>query len=319
MTLIFLALLASGCSIQKRTVLPGFHIERMHKPSLETEWNSPSPQQVKGMTSLGCALTPPASPQRRIRVVTGLDVHPPQDMAMMRKILPKQVDVHSPQDMVSMPKALPKQIDMNLEERDLQEPQPWEKEAKTQSLFGVISLVSLCLGAILLAMGTPNPLPFLLAVVALVMKKIEANKVLDIMKTHGVDVGKTRLENRRESKMAWRSSLTDNEAKTQNMLGFATVMLIGLGALLGSMGTPHPLPFLLAAVAFVMKKVKANKPLFIREAHGEDGKTRREHLQEQRRESKSLWRTVLKTVLLAIAALALILAIDNALVFSVTL
>ena len=85
------------------------------------------------------------------------------------------------------------------------------------------------------------------------------------------------------------------------------------------MGTPHPLPFLLAAVAFIMKKVKANKPLFVKEAHGEDGKTRREHRQEQRRESKSLWRTALKTVLLAIAALALILAIDNALVFSVTL
>ena len=288
--LTLLALLAASCSIQKRTTLPGFHIERMHKASLNGEWNSPSPQQVEGMTSLGCALMPPTSPQRWIRVGTGFDVHTPQDMAMMRRVLPKQVDV-------------------NLGERDLQEPQPWEKEAKTQSLFGVISLVSFCLGAILLAMGTPNPLPFLLAMVALIMKKIEANKVLDIMKTHGVDVGKTRLENRRESKMAWRSSLTDNEAKTQNVLGFATVMLIGLGALLGSMGTPHPLPFLLAAVAFIMKKVKANKPLFVKEAHGEDGKTRREHRQEQRRESKSSWRAVFKTALLAISGVALILAV----------
>ena len=145
------------------------------------------------------------------------------------------------------------------------------------------------------------------------------HKVLDVRKAHGVDVGKTRLENRRESKMAWRSSLTDNEAKTQNVLGFATAMLIGLGALLRSMRTPHPLPFLLAALAFIMKKVKANKVLFVKEAHGEDGKTRREHRQEQRRESNGIWRAALKTVLLAVAALALILAIDNALVFSVTL
>lgn len=300
MTLIFLALLASGCSIQKRTVLPGFHIERMHKASKDAEFNSPCPRKMEGMTSLGCALTPPTSPQRWIRVGTGFDVHTPQDMAMM-------------------PRVLAQRVDMNLEEPDLQEPQPWEKEAKTQSLFGVVSLVSFCLGAVLMAMGTPHPLPFLLAMVALLMKKIQANKVLEIMKTHGVDVGKTRLENRRESKMAWRSSLTDNEAKTQKVLGFATVMLIGLGALLGSMGTPHPLPFLLAAVAIIMKKVKTNKPLFVKEAHGEDGKTRREHRQEQRRESKSLWRAALKTVLLAVAALALILAIDNALVFSVTL
>ena len=300
LTLVFLVLLASGCSIQKRTVLPGFHIERMHKASQDAEFNSPSPRKMEGMTSLGCALAPPKSPQRWIREGTVLDVQPPQDMA-------------------SMPKVFPQRVDVNLEERELQEPQPWAKEAKTQSLFGLVSLLSFCLGAVLLASRTPHPLPFLLAAVAFVMKKIQANKVLDIMKTHGVDVGKTRLENRRESKMAWRSSLTDNEAKTQNVLGFATVMLIGLGALLGSMGTPHPLPFLLAAVTFIMKKVKANKPLFVKEAHGEDGKTRREHRQEQRRESKSLWRAALKTVLLAVAALALILAIDNALVFSVTL
>ena len=216
--LTLLALLAASCSIQKRTVLPGFHIERMHKASLNGEWNSPSPQQVEGMTSLGCALTPPTSFQGRIRVGTGLDVHPPQDMAMMRKVLPKQVEV-------------------NLGERDLQEPQPWEKEAKTQSLFGVISLVSFCLGAILMAMGTLHPLPFLLAMVGLLMKKIQANKVLDLMEAHGMD----------------------------------------------------------------------------------DGKTRREQRQKQRRESKNLWSTALKTVLLAIAALALILAIDNALVFSVNL
>ena len=215
---------------------------------------------------------------------------PPQDMAMMRKVLPKQVDV-------------------NLEERDLQEPQPWEKEAKTQRLFGVISLVSFCLGAILMAMGTSHPLPFLVVALTFFLKTIQANKVLDIMKTHGVDVGKTRLDNRRESKMAWRSSLTANEAKTQNVLGFATVMLIGLGALLGSMRTPHPLPFLLAAVAFIMKKVKANKVLFVKESHGEEGKTRREHRQEQRHESKSSWRTVLKTALLTISGVALFLAV----------
>ena len=197
-------------------------MERMHKASLNGEWNSPSPQQVVGMTSLGCALTSSPSPQRWIRVGTGLDIYPPQDMVLMPRVLPQRVDV-------------------NLEERDLKEPQPWEKEAKTQSLFGVISLVSLCVGAILMGMGTPHPLPFLLAMVALLLKKIQANKVLDIMKAHGM----------------------------------------------------------------------------------EDGKTRRECRQERRRESKSLWHTALKTVLLAIAALAMILAlrlaIENALVFSFTL
>ena len=297
--LTLLALLAASCSIQKRTTLPGFHVERMHKVSAKAELRQSQSAMVKEMPplhveNLTAAITEP------VRPVEHLNTPPSAQVTTLHAIQPRVLDV-------------------DLDEPELLEPQPWEKEAKTQSLFGLVSLLSFCLGAVLLASGTPHPLPFLLAAVAFIMKKIQANKVLDIMKTHGVDVGKTRLENRRESKMAWRSSLTDNEAKTQNVLGFATVMLIGLGALLGSMGTPHPLPFLLAAVAFIMKKVKANKPLFVREAHGEDGKTRREHRQEQRRESKSLWRTALKTVLLAIAAMALILAIDNALVFSVTL
>lgn len=190
LTLVCFVLLASGCSIQKRTVLPGFHIERMHKASQDAEFNSPSPRKMEGMTSLGCALTPPTSPQRWIREGTVLDVHTPQDMAMMRRVLPKQVYV-------------------NLGERDLQEPQPWEKGAKTQSLFGLVSLLSFCLGAVLLATGTPHPLPFLLAMVALLMKKIQANKVLDIMEAHGMDVGKTRREHRqeqrRESKSSWRT------------------------------------------------------------------------------------------------------------------
>ena len=108
-----------------------------------------------------------------------------------------------------MRKVLPQRVDVNLEERDLQEPQPWEKEAKTQSLFGMISLVSFCLGAILMAMGTLHPLPFLLAMVALLMKKIQANKVLDLMEAHGMDDGKTRREQRqeqrRESKACFRT------------------------------------------------------------------------------------------------------------------
>lgn len=185
MTLVFMAVFASGCSIQKRTALPGFHIERMHKSSQDAEWNSPSSRNVEKVTSLGCSPTPPTTPQRWIRVGTGLDAHPPLDMAWM-------------------PRGLPRRVAVNPGERELLEPQPSEKEAKSQRLFGLVSLTSFCLGVILLAMGTPHPLPFMLAMVALLMKKIQANKVLDIMNAHGEDGGKTgreqRKEQRRESK-----------------------------------------------------------------------------------------------------------------------
>ena len=132
-------LLASGCSIQKRTALPGFHIERMHKSSQDAKWDSPSPRNVEKMTSSGCSPTPPTTPQRWIRVETGLDAHPPLDMAWMPRVLPRRVDV-------------------NPGERELLKPQPWEKVAESQRLFGLVPLTSFCLGVTLLAMGTPHRL-----------------------------------------------------------------------------------------------------------------------------------------------------------------
>ena len=94
LVLTLMALFATSCSIQKRTVLPGFHIERMNKTFHDAEFNSPSPRKVEGMTSLGCVLTPPKSPQRWIQEGTGLDVQPPQDMASMPKVFPQRVDVN---------------------------------------------------------------------------------------------------------------------------------------------------------------------------------------------------------------------------------
>ena len=45
LVLMLMALLAASCSIQKRTVLPGFHIQRMHKASAKAELK-PSPKSI---------------------------------------------------------------------------------------------------------------------------------------------------------------------------------------------------------------------------------------------------------------------------------
>ena len=187
-----LALLAASCSIQKRTVLPGFHIERMHKVSATAELGPSQSVMVKEMPPLHVERLASRCTEPVLSVEQHLNAPPSAEVTTLHAIQPRVLDV-------------------DLVEPELLEPQPWEKEAKTQSLFGVVSLVSLCLGAILMAMGTLNPLPFLLAMVALIMKKIQAKRVLDIMKSHGVDVGKTRRECRQEqrqkSKSIWRTML----------------------------------------------------------------------------------------------------------------
>ena len=47
--LTLLALLAASCSIQKRTVLPGYHVERMHKASAKAELRQSRSAMVKEM------------------------------------------------------------------------------------------------------------------------------------------------------------------------------------------------------------------------------------------------------------------------------
>ena len=50
--LMLMALLAASCSIQKLTVLPGFHIERMHKVSATAELGPSQSVMVKEMPPL---------------------------------------------------------------------------------------------------------------------------------------------------------------------------------------------------------------------------------------------------------------------------
>ena len=177
--LTLLALLAASCSIQKRTTLPGFHIERMHKASAKAELGPSRSAKVKEMLplhveNLTAAITEP------VRPVEHLNTPPSAQVTTMHAIQPRVLDV-------------------DLDEPELLEPQPWDEAYRQQKFFGKLALGLLCLALGLLAAGAGHPLAFVAYFVAQFVNRRKAKKVLDIKEAHGVDVEQERKRLKRSN------------------------------------------------------------------------------------------------------------------------
>lgn len=178
--LTLLALLAASCSVQKRTTLPGFHIERMHKASAQAESRPSQSAAVKEMRplhveNLTAAFTEPVRP-----VEQHLKTPPSAQVTTLHAIQPRMPDV-------------------DLVEPELLEPQPWDEAYRQQKFFGKLALGLLCLALGLLAAGMGHPLAFVAYFVAQFVNRRKAKKVLDIKEAHGVDVDQERKRLKRSN------------------------------------------------------------------------------------------------------------------------
>ena len=137
--LTLLALLAASCSIQQRTVLPGFHIERMHKVSAKAELRQSRSAMVKEM--------PPLHVERLASEFT-------------RPVLTVEQHLNTPPfaQVTTLHAIQPRVPDVDLVEPELLEPQPWDEAYRQQKFFGKLALGLLCLALGLLAAGAGHPL-----------------------------------------------------------------------------------------------------------------------------------------------------------------
>ena len=178
--LTLLALLAASCSIQKRTTLPGFHIERMHKASAKAELGPSRNAVVREIPPLhverlASAFTKPDRPLEQ-----HLNTPPSAQVTTLHAIQPRVPDV-------------------DLVEPELLEPQPWDEAYRQQKFFGKLALGLLCLALGLLAAGAGHPLAFVAYFVAQFVNRRKAKKVLDIKEAHGVDVEQERKRLKRSN------------------------------------------------------------------------------------------------------------------------
>ena len=174
------ALFATGCSIQKRTVLPGFHIERMHKASAQAELK-PSPGPIiKEMPSVQVGRL---------------------GQTVIQAALPVEKYLHAPPSVhvTALHPIQPRAVDADLAEPELLEPQPWDEAYRQQKFFGRLALGLLCLALGLVAGGVGHPLAFVAYFIAQFVNRRKAKKVLDIKEAHGVDVDEDRKRLKRSN------------------------------------------------------------------------------------------------------------------------
>ena len=178
--LTLLALLVASCSIQKRTTLPGFHVERIHRVSAKAELG-PSRNAV-------VSEIPPLHVERLALEFT-------------RPVLTVEQHLNTPPSaqVTTLNAIQPRAFDVDLDEPELLEPQPWDEAYRQQRFFGKLALGLLCLALGLLAAGAGHPLAFLAYFVAQFVNRRKAKKVLDIKEAHGVDVEQERKRLKRSN------------------------------------------------------------------------------------------------------------------------
>ena len=118
--LTLLALLAASCSIQKRTTLPGFHIERMHKASAQAELRQSQSAMVKEMRPLHVERLASEFTRPVLTVEQHLNTPPSAQVTTLHAIQPRVPDV-------------------DLDEPELLEPQPWDEAYRQQKFFGKLA------------------------------------------------------------------------------------------------------------------------------------------------------------------------------------
>ena len=178
--LMLMALLAASCSIQKRTVLPGFHIERMHKVSATAELGPSQSVMVKEMPPLQVERLASGCTESALNVEQNLNTPPSAVETTLHAIQPRVLNV-------------------DLVEPELLEPQPWDEAYRQQKFFGKLALGLLCLALGLMAAGLGHPLAFVAYFVAQFVNRRKAKKVLDLKEAHGVDVDEDRKRLKRSN------------------------------------------------------------------------------------------------------------------------
>ena len=155
--LTLLALLVASCSIQKRTTLPGYHIERMHKVSAKAGLEPSRSATVKEMPPLHVERLTSGFTRPFLTVEQHQNTPPSAQVKTLHAIQPRVPDV-------------------DLVEPELLEPQPWDEAYRQQKFFGKLALGLLCLALGLLAAGAGHPLAFVAYFVAQFVNHRKAKK-----------------------------------------------------------------------------------------------------------------------------------------------
>lgn len=172
---LFVAMLA-GCSVQKRTLMPGYHVE----------WGG-------GQSPIETS----ESPTSKLAFLEGKQVEqiPAQSLAV--GISPTVKRDHIPKQIAALPRIAPKAMLVSTVQVELQDPSPWDSAYEEQKRFGNLALGALALAVLLYATGAPAvavTLAQVTGLISFVLNRRKRREVIDIKELNGYDVTEERRQ-----------------------------------------------------------------------------------------------------------------------------
>ena len=184
--LLLFSMLFVGCSIQKRTLMPGYHVERAGGQGLHASEAAPS-VSVEALEEMQWAMagTLPHDLPAAALNATPYGMHNPVQLSRIRPISPKRIAAGT-------------------STAKLVEPMPWDETYQEQKLLGNIALLALVLYALLLATSAPVLLiraAQVSGIVAFILNRRKRKEVLDIKELNGYDVTEERKQFRTSNRL----------------------------------------------------------------------------------------------------------------------
>ncbi|HBE11941.1 MAG TPA: hypothetical protein DCY76_05845 [Flavobacteriales bacterium] len=184
--LLLFSMLFVGCSIQKRTLMPGYHIERVGGQGLHASEAAPS-ASVEALEEMQWAMAGTL----------------PHDLPAAA-LNSRPYGIHNPAQVSRIRPISPKRIAAETSTAELVEPMPWDETYQEQKLLGNIALVALVLSVLLLATGAPVLLiraAQVSGIVAFILNRRKRKEVLDIKELNGYDVTEERKQFRTSNRL----------------------------------------------------------------------------------------------------------------------
>lgn len=181
-----------GCSIQKRTLLPGYHLERTSKAS--------SPQVFDdALASIDYMESELASEWDMMQV---------QNVDEEYSLRSSESGFQSrSQKLIEIKRISPQMNGLSWAPPTLQlaDSNPWDAAYKSQKTAGNLALIAFCASIFFIVAGVSNPmvvvLSLLTTLVALVINRRKRKEVLDIQELEGIDVQEKRRHFRNTNKL----------------------------------------------------------------------------------------------------------------------
>ena len=166
----------AGCSVQKRTLMPGYHVEWGGEHHLMETTDAPAEK----LTSLNTTLVQPI---------------PAQSLAV--GVSPTAKKVHIPKQIAALPRIAPKAMLVSTAQAELQDPTPWARTYEAQKKFGNTALLAFGLAVLLLTTGAPQAalvMALVVGAIAFFLNRRKRREVLDLKELNGYDVTEERRQ-----------------------------------------------------------------------------------------------------------------------------